>query len=86
MTNYPLGWECTAVSLRLERYLSGDLPRAELLAVAAHLEVCELCLERVMAYRVAVVVASASVHATPKSNGQRGGRATANRKGRRRRG
>jgi len=86
MTNYPLGWECAAINVRFERYLSRDLPRAELLAVAAHLEVCELCLERLMAYRVAIVVASAPKHAMPKSNARRGRPAASNRKGKGRRG
>jgi anti-sigma factor RsiW len=86
MTNYPLGWKCAAISLRFERYLSGDLPRAELLAVAAHLEMCELCLERLMAYRVAIVVASTPKHARSKSNARRGKPAASNRKGKGRRG
>jgi anti-sigma factor RsiW len=88
MTNYPIGWDCTVISARLERYLSGDLPRAELLVVAAHLEVCELCFERLMAYRVAVVVASPppAVQPRPKSNSRRRRRGASKKKGRTRRG
>lgn len=43
---YPAGWTCELIVLRLERYLDNALPRAESLAVAEHVEACASCAER----------------------------------------
>ena len=43
--NHPPRWTCELVVIRLERYLTDALPRAEMLAVAEHLEACLECLE-----------------------------------------
>jgi len=43
---YPSGWTCEVVGLRLEFYLAGTLPYADMLAVAEHLEACAVCLHR----------------------------------------
>jgi anti-sigma factor RsiW len=45
---YPAGWTCELVVLRLEWYLVDTLPRAEALAVAEHLEACLECAQRLM--------------------------------------
>jgi hypothetical protein len=45
---YPAGWTCEVVVLRLEWYLVDTLPRAEALAVAEHLEACLECAQRLM--------------------------------------
>ena len=42
-TEYPAGWPCEVVILRLERYRLGTLPLDDLLAIAEHLEACVLC-------------------------------------------
>jgi anti-sigma factor RsiW len=41
--DYPAGLTCEIVVVRFERYLTGDLPRHDALAIAAHLEACVLC-------------------------------------------
>jgi hypothetical protein len=46
MTEYPAGWTCELVVLRLELYLAGTLPWGEALAVAEHLEACLVCAQR----------------------------------------
>jgi anti-sigma factor RsiW len=46
MTEYPTGYTCEVVALRLDRYVVGSLSRADALAVAEHLEACEWCVER----------------------------------------
>ena len=51
MTEYPVGWTCELISVRLERYLVEALPRGELLAVAEHLEACISCAHRVVLLR-----------------------------------
>jgi anti-sigma factor RsiW len=46
MTEYPVGYTCEVVALRLDRYVMGTLSRADTLAVAEHLEACASCVER----------------------------------------
>lgn len=48
MTDYPPGWTCELVTLRIERYILRSLPRVEALAVAEHLEACGWCAQRLM--------------------------------------
>jgi hypothetical protein len=43
---YPPGWTCERVGVRLEVYLVGSLSWAEALAVADHLEACADCIVR----------------------------------------
>jgi putative zinc finger protein len=40
---YPPGWTCRQVAIRLERYLLGTLPSGDALAVADHIEACVWC-------------------------------------------
>ena len=47
MMNYPAGWTCEVVAVRLERYLVRTLPRGDALAVAEHIEACLWCAQRV---------------------------------------
>jgi anti-sigma factor RsiW len=54
MIDYPPGFTCELVVLRLERYVVSDLPRAEALAVAEHLEACPSCANRVLLVRLTV--------------------------------
>jgi hypothetical protein len=48
MVEYPAGWTCERITLKLEYYLVGSLPRAEALAVAEHIEACVLCAQRLV--------------------------------------
>jgi hypothetical protein len=48
MTEYPAGYTCEVVALRLDRYVVGSLTRADALAVAEHLEACAWCTERLV--------------------------------------
>jgi anti-sigma factor RsiW len=50
---YPPGWTCEIVTLRLEYYLLDTLPRLEALAIAEHLEACERCPHRLALLRPA---------------------------------
>jgi hypothetical protein len=43
MIEYPVGWTCEVVLIRLERYRASTLPRVEALALAEHLEACVSC-------------------------------------------
>jgi hypothetical protein len=52
VTNYPVGWTCELIIIRIERYLVGALPRGEALAVAEHIEACIWCAERVAMVRL----------------------------------
>ena len=52
MTEYPTGYTCEVVAVRLDRYIVGSLPRADALAVAEHLEACAWCLERLVVIRL----------------------------------
>jgi hypothetical protein len=47
-TEYPAGWPCEVVVLRLERYRLGTLPLGDLLAIAEHLEACIVCAQRLV--------------------------------------
>jgi len=51
---YPPGWTCDVVVLKLEVYILDTLPRADALAVAEHLEACHECVEQVWHVRVTV--------------------------------
>jgi hypothetical protein len=46
MTEYPRGWTCELVLVRLERYLIYTLPFSEALAVAEHVEACVPCAQQ----------------------------------------
>jgi anti-sigma factor RsiW len=52
MIDYPPGFTCELIVLRLERYVVGALPHAEALAVAEHLEACPSCAHRVVPVRL----------------------------------
>jgi hypothetical protein len=41
--DYPSGWTCELVILRLEHYLLGTLSHDGALAMAEHLEACACC-------------------------------------------
>jgi hypothetical protein len=45
---YPLGWSCELILVRLERYLAETLPYKEALALAEHVEACESCAHRLV--------------------------------------
>jgi len=45
MTDYPAGWTCEVVVVRLERFVLGELPRGDALALAEHFEACAACAE-----------------------------------------
>ena len=40
---YPIGWTCDVVIVRLELYLDARLPLGDALAMAEHLEACVEC-------------------------------------------
>jgi len=54
VTEYPAGWKCAAVVLQIERYLLNELDRAEMLAIAEHIEACSSCAHVVVLRRVTV--------------------------------
>jgi hypothetical protein len=43
MMEYPIGWTCELVVVRLELYLRARLPLEDALAIAEHLEACVEC-------------------------------------------
>jgi hypothetical protein len=45
---YPPGWTCEVVVLRLEYYFLETIPRVEALAIAEHIEACEPCAHRMV--------------------------------------
>jgi len=51
LTNYPAGWTCELIEVRLERYLIGTLALGESLIIAEHIEACFWCAERVAMLR-----------------------------------
>jgi hypothetical protein len=57
MTEYPTGWTCELVLVRIERYRTNALPRMEALAMADHFEACAECAERLV-----LIVVSGPVH------------------------
>ena len=48
MTEYPAGWTCELVLVRIERYRASTLARAEALALAEHFEACVGCAQRLV--------------------------------------
>ena len=40
---YPPGWTCELVAIRLERYLLATLPHGDALLLADHIEACVEC-------------------------------------------
>jgi hypothetical protein len=48
---YPPGWTCEVVALRLEYYILSTLPRGEALAIAEHVEACNPCAHRLVLLR-----------------------------------
>ena len=48
---YPPGWTCEVVTLRLEYYILNTVPRIEALAIAEHVEACEPCAYRLVLLR-----------------------------------
>lgn len=49
---YPPGWSCAQVTIRLERYLVGTLPHGEALGVADHIEACVECAQALVLFRL----------------------------------
>lgn len=48
---YPPGWTCEVVVLRLEYYILDSLPRSEALAIAEHVEACFPCAHHLVLFR-----------------------------------
>ena len=48
MVEYPSGWTCERITLKLEFYLLSKLSRGESLAVAEHVEACPECAEELV--------------------------------------
>jgi len=59
MMDYPPGWTCEVVVVRLERYVVHTLPRAEALAIAEHIEACAACAQLVALLSAAVTASRA---------------------------
>lgn len=53
--DYPVGWTCQVVELRLERYVLRALSWGDSLAMAEHLEACVSCAELLAALRPAAM-------------------------------
>jgi hypothetical protein len=51
MVEYPPGWTCELIELRLAYYVSSTLPLGEALAVAEHVEACTCCAQRLVLCR-----------------------------------
>ena len=51
---YPSGWTCELIIVKLELYLHDTLSRGESLAVAEHLEACAECAQHLALWSVAV--------------------------------
>jgi hypothetical protein len=51
---YPPGWTCEVVVVRIERYVMRTLPRQEALAVAEHIEACAACAQLVALLRMKI--------------------------------
>jgi hypothetical protein len=49
---YPPGWSCERVTIRLEHYLLGSLPRGEALLIADHIEACVWCAQALVLLRL----------------------------------
>jgi predicted anti-sigma-YlaC factor YlaD len=54
VTEYPAGYTCEVIALRLDRYIAGTLARLDAIAVAEHLEACAWCMERLMLLSVGI--------------------------------
>ena len=54
MVDYPPGWTCDRTILQFERYLKSIIALGDSLAVAEHLEACEVCAQRLVLYCVTV--------------------------------
>jgi anti-sigma factor RsiW len=52
---YPSGWTCELIIVKLELYLRDTLPRDESLAMAEHLEACAECAQHLVLQSVAVI-------------------------------
>ena len=50
--DFPGGWTCERTVLQFERYLASTISLGDSLAVAEHLEACEVCCQRLVLYRV----------------------------------
>jgi Putative zinc-finger len=50
---YPSGWTCELVTVKIEYYLLGSLPLGEALAVAEHIEACAECSETLVLWKPA---------------------------------
>ena len=48
MVEYPSGWTCELIIVKLELYLRDTLSREESLAMAEHLEACAWCAQRLV--------------------------------------
>lgn len=64
LMDFPPGWTCEVVTLRMERYLAMRLPLSEALAVAEHVEACLSCAQRItlLAYGGEAAAGSAPGH------------------------
>ena len=51
---YPHGWTCELVVVKLELYLLGSLPLDDALAVAEHVEACAECAHDLVLRRLTV--------------------------------
>jgi hypothetical protein len=51
---YPNGWTCELVVVKLELYLTGSLPLDDSLSVAEHLEACPGCAHSLVLRRLTV--------------------------------
>ena len=49
---YPPGWTCERVIVRLERYLLATLPQGEALLIADHIEACVECAQALVLLRL----------------------------------
>ena len=49
---YPPGWTCERVTVRLERYLLATLPQGEALVIADHIEACVGCAQALVLLRL----------------------------------
>jgi anti-sigma factor RsiW len=54
VVEYPSGWTCELIVVKLELYLRDTLSRDESLAVAEHLEACAGCAHHLVLRSVAV--------------------------------
>jgi anti-sigma factor RsiW len=86
VTNYPAGWTCELIAVRIERYLISALPRGEALAVAEHIEACVWCAERVAMVRLLGETNDPPAHRPRTRRAPSGGASAQRRGGKRERG